>query len=115
MKTPRIATVYQETQYWSDIERNWRTDRTYDGGSCLPAWVHDFISIHHCYWDDTDMGWSLVSPLKFVEHPSCRRPHWEELRFETHQDAIIAAKWLARLGSVWVVDCDENAKAHKAA
>ncbi len=118
MKTPRIAAVYEKNQYWADIEKHWRTDGTYEHGCCLPRWVHDFISVHPCCIPDADLGWSLLSPLKFVEHPSCNRPHWEQWHFPTQTDAITAAKWLARLGNVWVVDCTEDAmrymKAHAA-
>lgn len=122
MKTPRIAAIYRKADYWNDIETNFRQSGGNPewGGSCLPPWAHDFISVHApldvsrygpnpTYTDGTPYypGYSLMSPMKLVEHPSCRRPQWEDWHFADKRDAIVAAKWIARQAEVWIVDCTE--------
>lgn len=118
MKTPHVATVYPKERYWQDVERL-RTDGASTGGRCLPDWAFDFVSVHRHEWQEwdyskpswsrsleTSITWSLCAPICLVAHPSCRRPQWEEWRFDTREDAIRAARWIARNARLWVVDCD---------
>jgi hypothetical protein len=108
MRTPHVATVYTKTKYWTDIDKVWWKAGEYNG-ACLPRWVHDFVSVHSHQWDtDPQPHYSLCSPLMLVEHPSCRRPSWEDWKFESRNDAIIAARWIARCANIWVVDCCDN-------
>lgn len=84
-------------QFWKSREQFWSlAEQHKQQTGSFPAWVFDFISIHH-----HDGGYRLVSPICIVDgRPNAfSRPRWEQKTFETLGLAISTARRLAKLYS----------------
>jgi len=100
MNKPNDLRVYKKETYWNRVDKASNRMREQNNG-LLADWVFDFVSIHQNQWDSS---FGLCPPM-------CLRPdnglptYWEHFRFDTKQKAIDFAKWIARQGNVFIVDC----------
>jgi hypothetical protein len=83
-RRPRIGQVFIDVQrYWEDVKPQ-------------EPWAHDFISVHGPRQYD-DGGYTLISPLCIInERPLADRPQWESFTFPSKQEAVTAARDIAK-------------------
>lgn len=101
MHQPRPAQFFNREPYWDAVEQM----RTPKG---LPPWTFDFISVHPGH-----DGYSLISPMCLVEPKRGERPVFEGFKFPTKQNAVEAAKSIAKGRSeqthkIFIVYCPDN-------
>lgn len=98
MERPLDGTVFEDkNEYWDSV----------GFGPGMPAWAFDFVSVHVDPLLDCrkPLTFSLVSPMCLVEHPSAKRPAWEQKKFKTQEAATAFAVKLALKHGLFVVDC----------
>ncbi len=100
MKAPTDLRVYDKVKYWNCVDRASAKMRQQNNG-LLASWIFDFVSIHINQFDDS---YGLCPPMCLRETGSSQT-YWEHYKFDTKQKAIDFAKWVARQGHVFIVDC----------